>query len=120
MVRVNRSLLRIVIFILILFALDRAVAYIYMPEEGAKEITLYSTDWCSYCASLRIYFDTHGITYKEYDVEESAAGMVGMWAFRANSVPVVVVGSEVIYGYNMEKVNSALDKLKPKLISAAD
>lgn len=120
MVQINRSLLRVVIFILILFALDRAVAYIYIPHEDAKEITLYSTDWCSYCASLRMYFDTHSVKFTEYDVEKSAVGIFGLWAFRARGVPVVVIGNEVIYGYNMEKVSTALDTLKPQLVSAAD
>lgn len=120
MVQINRSLLRVVIFILILFALDRAVAYMYIPQEDAKKITLYSTDWCSYCASLRMYFETHNVKYTEYDVENSAAGIFGLWAFRARGVPIVVVGNEVIYGYNMKKVSTALDKIKPKLVSAAD
>ena len=105
---------------LILFALDRAVAYIYIPEQDAKEISLYSTEWCSYCASVRTYFEAHNIKFKEYDVEQSTVGLLGLWAFRAQGVPVVVVGSEVIHGYNMEEVNSALDRLRPKLVSTAN
>ena len=120
MVQINRSLLRVVIFILILFALDRAVAYIYIPQEDAKEITLYSTDWCSYCASLRMYFDTHNVKYTEYDVEKSVVGIFGLWAFRARGVPVVVVGDKIIYGYNMEKVSTALENIKPPLVSATE
>ena len=120
MVQLNRSLLRIVIFLLILFAIDRAVAYIYFPDKNSKEITLYSTEWCSYCASVRQYFETHNMQYKELDVERSAAGMLGLWAFRADAVPVVVVGDQIIYGYDMEKVSAALDRLKPKLVSATE
>ena len=120
MVRLNRSLLRILIFLLILFALDRAVAYIYIPDANSKTVALYSTEWCSYCASVRIYFETHNIEFKEYNVEQSAAGMLGLWAFRADGVPVVVVGSEVIYGYDLEKVSTALESLKPKLVSTTE
>ena len=120
MVQINRSLLRVLIFVLILFALDRAVAYIYLPDENAKEISLYSAEWCLYCASVRMYFDTHNIDYQEYDVEQSATGLLGLWAFRANGVPVVVVGNEVIYGYNMDKVSAALDQLNPKLLSTTN
>ena len=119
MLQVNRTLVRILLFVLILFALDRAVAYIYVPKTGDREITLYSTEWCSYCASVRMYFDTHGIQYKEYDVEKSALGAVGLWAFRARGVPIVVIGTEVIYGYDMERVANALELLEPQLVSNA-
>ena len=120
MVQINRSLLRILIFLLILFVIDRAVAYIYIPDKNSKKITLYSTEWCSYCASVRKYFETHNVQFKEFDVEQSAAGMLGLWAFRADAVPIVVVGDQIIYGYDMEKVSTALDRLKPKLVSAAE
>lgn len=120
MVQINRSLLRVLIFVLILFALDRAVAYIYLPDENANEISLYSAEWCSYCASVRMYFDTHNIEYQEYDVEQSATGLLGLWAFRTNSVPVIVVGNEVIYGYNMDKVSAALDQLNSQLLSTTN
>ena len=119
MVQVNRTLLRILLFLLILFALDRAIAYIHIPEEGSKNITLYSTQWCSYCASLRMYFDTHGIKYKEYDVEKSALGAFGLWAFRARGVPIVVIGTEVIYGFDLNKVSSALTRLESNLVTSS-
>ena len=118
MVQVNRTLVRILIFVLILFALDRAVAYMYVPKIGDKEITLYSTEWCSYCASVRMYFDAHSVDYREYDVEKSALGAIGLWAFRARGVPIVVIGTEVIYGYDMEKVSSALEQIEPQFVSA--
>ena len=118
MIQINRTLLRILIFILILITFDRAIAYFYVPDENSKEIALYSTSWCSYCASLRLYFDTHGIQYKEYDVEKSAHGAFGLIAFRARGVPITVIGSEVIYGYNMDKVSSALRRLDTKLVTA--
>lgn len=120
MVQINRSLFRILIFLLILFAIDRAVAYIYTPNKDSKEITLYSTEWCSYCASVRKYFETHNVRFKEFDVEQSAAGMLGLWAYRADAVPVVVMGDQIIYGYDMEKVSAALDRLEPKLVSSAE
>lgn len=120
MVQINRSLLRILIFLLILVAIDRAIAYIYIPDKNATEITLYSTQWCSYCASVRKYFETHNVQFKELDVEQSAAGMLGLWAFRADGVPVVVVGDEIIYGYDIEKVSVALDRIKPKFVSVTE
>ena len=66
-----------------------------------------------------MYFKTHGIDYKEYDVEKSALGAFGLWAFRARGVPVVVIGTEVIHGYDINKVSSALTQLKPKLVTTS-
>ena len=117
MVQLNRTLFRILLFVLILFIFDRAVAYMHVPKSGDTAITLYSTQWCSYCASLRMYFDTHAIDYKEFDVEKSASGVLGLWAFRARGVPLVVVGTDIIYGYDMERITAALDRLEPRLAS---
>ncbi len=118
MVQLNRTLFRVLIFVLILFVFDRAVAFIYVPKEDSKEVTLYSTQWCSYCASLRMYLDTHGIKYKEYDVEKSAQGILGLWAFRARGVPIIVIGTDVIYGYDIKKVSASLDRIKPNIVTA--
>ena len=117
MVQINRTLFRILLFVLILFAFDRAIAYAYTPKEGDTTITLYSTQQCSYCASLRMYFDTHAIDYDEFDVEKSAVGVLGLWALRARGVPLIVIGSDIIYGYDMERVTAALHRLEPRLAS---
>lgn len=93
---------------LILLALDRGSAYFHIPSAQSTDITIYTTDWCPYCKSLRIHLNKHEIPFKEYDSEKSIAGITGMWSLRARGVPVSVIGPEVVYGYDVDTINQSL------------
>ena len=104
----NRILFTLLFTALILFALDRTAAYIYLPKPGSKEVILYTTDWCPYCNSLRIHLENNSIPFTEHDIEKSISGIAGFWALRARGVPVSVIGPEVVYGYDIYKINQQL------------
>ena len=72
-------------------------------------VTLYATRWCGYCAKTRALLKKHNIPYTEYDVEESSDAARQMMAMGAHGVPVVVVGDQVIRGYQPNALLSALD-----------
>lgn len=57
---------------------------------------------------MKAYLDYHGIAYIDYDVENS---FQGFWAMRGRSVPLVVAGPDIIYGYDIEKIRSSLAAL---------
>jgi mycoredoxin len=97
--------------LLALLIMDRGAAWLYRPQADSKEIILYTTTWCSYCESLRLLLKAYGIPYKERDVEKSLAGAAGWWALRARGVPVSVIGGEVVYGYDLPKIDEALRQL---------
>lgn len=71
-------------------------------------VTLYATEWCGYCAATRELFDKNGIAYTELDVEKSTAGYEGHKKLNGNGVPLIVIGDEVIRGYNEEKIRMNL------------
>ena len=81
-----------------------------IAEANAQqpEVALYATSWCPYCAKTREYFRMHGIHYTEYDIEHNAAAEKGYRRLRGNGVPLVVVGEQVIHGYNPEAMEDAL------------
>ena len=117
-VKLNRQrklLLFALLFVGSLFVLDRIAAWQHVPRADGKEIVLYTTTWCPYCESLRLYLKAYNIPYKEHDVEKSLAGMMGFWALRGHGVPVSAIGPEVIYGYDMEKIHKALAALGYKI-----
>jgi hypothetical protein len=60
---------------------------------------------------LRADLQAGGIGYKEYDVEKSFQGFLGMWALRARGVPVSVVGPHVVYGYRVDELAQAFQEL---------
>lgn len=96
---------------LTLLLLDRAAAWLHRPAPDSTELVLYTTEWCPYCRSLRLYLDAYRIPYKDYDVEKSLSGMMGFWTLRGRGVPVSVIGPQVVYGYDLEKINRSLAAL---------
>ena len=104
----KKPLVILLLIALGLFAVDRVAAYLYLPKEGATEIVIYTTQWCPYCKALRNTLDQYDIPYSEHDTEKSVQGILGFWALRARGVPVSVIGEEIIYGYDGQKITDAL------------
>lgn len=78
------------------------------PGYQPPPVTLLATSWCGYCAKMRRYFADQGIAYHELDVEKSAEGRARYEDFEAPGVPIVVVGAQVIHGYDPDGVSAAL------------
>jgi hypothetical protein len=57
------------------------------------------------------------INFREYDVESSLDGFLGMWALRARGVPVSVIGPHIVYGYRVNEIAKALEGLGIKFMS---
>lgn len=64
------------------------------------EVLLYATDWCGYCKATRQFFAENGIQYTEYDIEKSSVALSEHRKRGGNGVPLVVIGDDVIKGYN--------------------
>ena len=113
----NKRILYTLLFTTIaLFTLDRSAAYFYKPNvDSTKKILYTTTSWCSYCNSLRIYLQSNNIPL-QHDIEKSLSGIAGCWALRAKGVLVSVVGPEVIYGYDINRINKLLINLGYSLI----
>lgn len=102
---------RIVFLLLILAAVQyRAELYqlVNPPEDytaahGGK-VVLYATDWCGYCAKARKLMKNNGIEYYEYDIEKSVEGNRQYKELGGNGVPVLVIGNEVVHGYDPQLI----------------
>ncbi|MEM8843842.1 MAG: glutaredoxin domain-containing protein [Pseudomonadota bacterium] len=104
-----KKIISIVLALIIaLFALYQFGVNRYIPESGATDIVIYTTDWCPYCKTLRKTLDKYQIPYAEYDTEKSIDGMLGYLALGGRGVPVVVVGENIIYGYDGIEITDAL------------
>ena len=104
----KRLLIFLLIFALVLFTINRVAAYLHLPKEGATEIVIYTTEWCPYCNALRKTLVAYNIPFTEHDTEKSIQGILGFWALRARGVPVSVIGEQIIYGYDGQKITDAL------------
>jgi glutaredoxin-like YruB-family protein len=74
-----------------------------------KEIKVYSTSTCPWCRKAKEYFNSKGVKYSDYDVaqdREKLQEMVDLTGQRG--VPVIVIGNQVIVGFNQPKIDEAL------------
>ena len=102
------ALLTLVLLLGILVVLYASVRFVHMPSPESQRVTIYTTSWCPYCTQLRTRLAHNQISYTEYDVEKSLWGWLGFWFLHGQGVPLGVVGSEVIRGYNAEQWQLAL------------
>jgi glutaredoxin len=77
------------------------------------KVVMYATQWCPYCARARGFFKSHHIDYLERDIEHDAeAERIFEEVLHARAIPVIVIGDEVIRGYDEEAITVALSKIK--------
>lgn len=71
-----------------------------LASSAQPTVVLYATDWCGYCKATRALFASNGIAYVEHDIEKSSEALSQHRKLGGNGVPLIVVGDEVIKGYN--------------------
>jgi glutaredoxin len=76
---------------------------------GSGDVVLYATSWCGYCRKARELLTEQGVSYQEFDIEESAEGLARYEALGGNGVPVLDVRGTVIHGYDEDEILAALD-----------
>jgi glutaredoxin-like YruB-family protein len=76
---------------------------------AAKKVTIYSTPTCPYCKRAKDYLTQKGIAFTDYNVaedREKAKEMIEK--SKQMGVPVIVVGDDIIIGFNQAKLDSLL------------
>ncbi|WP_052310726.1 Uxx-star family glutaredoxin-like (seleno)protein [Methanoregula formicica] len=76
-------------------------------------VTVYSTQNCPYCRMAKAFLDKNGVPYESIDVgadAEKAQKMIEISGQRG--VPVIVVDSEVIVGFDAERLTELFGKEK--------
>lgn len=76
--------------------------------NGQPAVTLYSAEWCGYCTQTRELFVANGIAFVELDVEKTTAGYEGHKKLGGDGVPLIVVGDDLIRGYDESRLRSTL------------
>jgi glutaredoxin-like YruB-family protein len=70
------------------------------------EVTIYTTPTCPWCHKAKAWFRDKKIRYKEIDVTSDRSGADEMVRISSQTgVPVIVVGGEVIVGFNQNRLN---------------
>ncbi|MGE5799116.1 MAG: Uxx-star family glutaredoxin-like (seleno)protein [Syntrophaceae bacterium] len=70
------------------------------------EVTIYTTPTCPWCHKAKAWLRDRKIRYKEIDVTSDRSGAEEMVRISGQTgVPVIVVGGEVIVGFNQTRLN---------------
>lgn len=69
------------------------------------EVTIYTTPTCPWCHRAKAWFRDKRIRYREIDVTTDRQGLDEMVRISGQTgVPVIVVGDEVIVGFNQNRL----------------
>ncbi|MBU0635001.1 MAG: glutaredoxin family protein [Candidatus Omnitrophica bacterium] len=75
------------------------------------EVKVYSTPTCPYCKMAKEYLSSKKISYQDIDVSQDKARVAEMVKLSGQmGVPVIVVGSEVIRGFDRGRLEKLLAK----------
>lgn len=80
-------------------------------QRAAKlqtEVTLYVMPQCGYCEKARRLLTKRGVTWKERDIASSADAKREFIAKGGVGTPLIVIGDEVIPGYDASRIDVAL------------
>lgn len=75
-----------------------------------EKVTIYSTPTCPYCKQAKQFFKERNVPYEEKDVASDAQAQREMIERSYQmGVPVIILGEEVIVGFNKEALQKWLD-----------
>jgi glutaredoxin len=73
-----------------------------------QPVQIFTTAWCGYCRKAKAQLAARGVPYREVDVEESDSGRREFAALRGRGVPVILVGSQRMDGYDANGLDAML------------
>ena len=77
---------------------------------SSTPVTIYSTPSCTYCHAAKEFFKANNIPYNDYNVADNLEKREEMSKLTGGqmAVPVIVVGTNVIVGFNEGKLRELL------------
>lgn len=76
----------------------------------SQKVTIYSTPTCPYCKQAKAFFDEHHVEYEDRNVAtDTAARQEMVEKSHQMGVPVIVLGDELMVGFNKEALQKWLD-----------
>ena len=79
-----------------------------MPT-AQKTVTIYSTPTCHFCHAAKDYFTEHHVAFTDYNVASDLPKRQEMIEKTGQmGVPVILIGDEIIVGFDQEKIKELL------------
>ena len=74
-----------------------------------KQVTIYTTPTCHFCQLAKEFFAEKNVQYTGYDVSTDAVKREEMINLTGQlGVPVIVIGDDIMVGFDREKVAAKL------------
>ncbi|MBU6310559.1 glutaredoxin family protein [Patescibacteria group bacterium] len=80
-----------------------------MDTSTPKEVVIYSTPTCHFCALSKDYFTKHNIPFTNYDVSSNFEKRQEMIDLTGQmGVPVIRIGDDIVIGFDKPKLAELL------------
>ena len=73
-----------------------------------KNVTIYTSSTCGYCALAKEYLDEKGVDYVEKNIQKDPNARKELMQKGYMGVPVIIVGGEEIVGFDKNRLESLL------------
>lgn len=74
-----------------------------------KQVKIFTTPTCHYCKLAKAFFQDNGVAYEEHDVlADTTARQEMIEKSGQMGVPVIVIGDELIVGFDEPRLRSLL------------
>lgn len=83
------------------------------PKTLSKtKIIVYSQPTCAECAMVKEYLDKKGVHYEDINIRKNKAALEEMKTrYGIHITPVVVIGEQVMVGFNVPKLEKLLSSI---------
>jgi glutaredoxin len=79
------------------------------PAAGARDpVKIFTTAWCGFCKKAKNQLAARGVPFREIDVEASDSGRREFAALGGRGVPVILVGSQRMDGFDAAGLDAML------------
>ncbi|MGL6105013.1 glutaredoxin family protein [Romboutsia sp.] len=75
-----------------------------------KQVEIYTSDTCIQCIKAKEYLQTANVDYVEHNISKKTEARKELIGMGYMSVPVLIIDEEHVLGFDLNRINSLLNK----------